>query len=203
MNDDDENIQINDYSSMIQSRNSILRSGQVAGNVYSVMSMHGNSALRSPTRDLKYNESTPYLQQNNTTHSQSSLSLAIESNRSRLKQYNQQIMEQQKKQPFLSHNIANELINKPVYRLTKLTNAESLRPYLNPNLASSAEQIQALSRGLKAQKYLPVFHSKEDNKLKSFLPSIQPVDRSESLIRQQMQDERLYYEIEKKHLQEF
>lgn len=170
LNGEDENIHINDYSSMVESRNSIFRSGYV-GHQYSVLSMQPPQAsTRSPVKDLKYNESTPYLQ--NTTHSQSSVSIAMESNRSRIKQHNYEIMEKQKKAPFQSHNLAEEMINKPVYKLTKLANAQSLKPYLNPNLASSEEKLEAIANGLKVQKYLPVYLSKEDNKLKSFLPSI-------------------------------
>lgn len=52
---------------------------------------------------------------------------------SSIKQYNRSVLEKSKENPFESHNIASEIINKPISKHAHLENAESISPYLNPN----------------------------------------------------------------------
>lgn len=64
------------------------------------------------------------------------------------------------------------MLNKPLQKLTKLENAQSLRPYYNPNNNQGYSNSHSKAKSLKL---IPVYQTKEFTKMKSLLPSIQAI----------------------------
>jgi len=67
----------------------------------------------------------------NAQHSQVSRGGSV--SLSQLHSYNQNVLRQAQASQFLSTNIAVEVLNKPLQKKAHLANAQSLRPYINPN----------------------------------------------------------------------
>lgn len=72
------------------------------------------------------------------SRARSDLSIA-DSSQSKIKLYNQSILQKQKLNPFQSHDIAVEVLNKPQSKMAHLKNARSLKPYFNPNRSDSVD----------------------------------------------------------------
>jgi len=118
-----------------------------------------------------------------------------------LKQYNKQVMKNISSSPFISHNIASEVLNKPLQKRAQLTNARCMKPYINPNAIyynrKAAEDYHSASplkdhknrvrdESLSAQKstkLIPIYQSKEYNKVRHLLPTIDKSLKDESLIK--------------------
>jgi len=67
----------------------------------------------------------------NAHHSQMSRGGSV--SLSQLHSYNQNVLQKAQANQFLSTNIAVEVLNKPLQKKAHLANAQSLRPYINPN----------------------------------------------------------------------
>ena len=66
--------------------------------------------------------------------------------------------------------MATELVNKPKQKFSKLANAQSLRPYQNPNAYGRLKG--AGTSGAKSLKLIPMHEAKEYTKLQGLLPAI-------------------------------
>jgi hypothetical protein len=88
---------------------------------------------------------------------------------SQLKLYNKSIIKMGVTKPFESHNIAEELINKPIQSDAKLCFASSLKPYAKPETLNKYQSTRSFTV---STKLVPIFQSKKYNKLKGLLPAI-------------------------------
>ena len=87
-----------------------------------------------------------------------------------------------------------ELVNKPKQKFSKLENAQSLRPYHNPNAYGHLKGASGTS-GTKSLKLIPMHAGKEYTKLKGLLPAIRSTnlrdpDQPESLVQWRLTNQR-------------